>query len=464
MLLAIALVALDGRDEDEPGEEIPDKDGQKGETDIDLVEMPLLVDEGEGLDEHKDKGIGETGQEGEDKDDGLGKKHLEGSEPSGDDFFRIEAFLETDHLIWAVDVGLDTVLAALLGNLVHHDCRSGFWDSDEVDQLHKPAKDELNPDRPAPIEEFLREAADQGTEDGPADRGEHDEGDSILLVIRLPHIRHHSQGDAATSSREATEGSECHDGAKILRDTDGDLPQIDKEQGSLQNGLAAKLLGPRSPELTPEAIADEEDSRACTSGLLGDAELLGHARDSIAVEGGVEVHRHLDAEDNGENGPLFPRGEAKAELIVAVELVDLDLVILPSLRLGRLYLFFPEIGVGGGAVAGVMAGIAIATLVEGIVGFGHGPFEGRRVVGHGDGGPEIMRRSVAVVVWTAGGGFLWSACPWVPQRMGRRVLVVKESGKESVSVLDEVVACEPFDPWRWSVRSPRNAVEGGSEK
>jgi len=57
---ALVDVALDGRDEGEPGDEVSNKNRNEGETELYSAETPLLVDESERLDEHEDESVRET--------------------------------------------------------------------------------------------------------------------------------------------------------------------------------------------------------------------------------------------------------------------------------------------------------------------------------------------------------------------------------------------------------------------
>ena len=54
----------------------------------DGAEAPLGVDEGEGLDEHEDESVAETGEEGEGEHDGFCEEHFEGTHPGDEDLFR----------------------------------------------------------------------------------------------------------------------------------------------------------------------------------------------------------------------------------------------------------------------------------------------------------------------------------------------------------------------------------------
>jgi hypothetical protein len=54
--------------------------------------------------------------------------------------------------------------------------------------------------------------------------------------------------------------------------------------------------------------------------LLADVRILGNAAHGIGIETGVEVHRDLDEEDDGEDGPFLPGGKGEAKFIAAVVL------------------------------------------------------------------------------------------------------------------------------------------------
>lgn len=79
----------------------------------------LLVDDGETLEEGEDQSVGETGQERHAQDNGLAHEHVEGTDPN------LASFMERDtrvfQLVGAVDVGVLSGLATLLGYLVHDD-------------------------------------------------------------------------------------------------------------------------------------------------------------------------------------------------------------------------------------------------------------------------------------------------------------------------------------------------------
>jgi hypothetical protein len=55
------------------------------------------------------------------------------------------------------------------------------------------------------VQQGLDKAADDGSNDGAANRGEDDKADGVLLLIWLPHVGHHAKGDRAACARQATE-------------------------------------------------------------------------------------------------------------------------------------------------------------------------------------------------------------------------------------------------------------------
>ena len=65
ILLSFSDVAFDGGNEGEPGEEVADQNWDEGEALGYGSETPLGVDESEGLYEHENQGIRESGQEGQ---------------------------------------------------------------------------------------------------------------------------------------------------------------------------------------------------------------------------------------------------------------------------------------------------------------------------------------------------------------------------------------------------------------
>mgnify|MGYP006900021351 CR=1 FL=1 len=309
LLAPLDNVASDDGEEGQPRDGVAHQDGDEGQAQLDGTEIPLFVDEGEGLDEHEDEGVAETAQQGQRQDDRLGDEHPERADPGDQDLLHGEALLEGDELVGAIDVGVLAALAPLLGDAVHQDGRPGLGDKQQVHNLHKRAEDELDPHVPAPVEVFLDKATDNGTQDGARNGGEDNEGHSILLVVSLPHVRDHPQRHRASSGGQATKGTADHDGAKVFPQSTGQLPDVDKEETGLEDRLAAQLLTPRGPQLAAKGVEDQEDHGTAAASLHADTKLLSHARQGIRIEASVEVHRGLDEEDDSEDGPLLPGGE-----------------------------------------------------------------------------------------------------------------------------------------------------------
>lgn len=142
-------VAADGGDEGRPGDAVAHPYRDEGETDLHGGEAVLFVDDGEGLDEHEDQGVGEAGEEAEDEDDGFGEEHAEGPDPGLEDFFDAEAFAERGQFVRTPDVGVGVFFAATFGDAVHHYGCAGLGDGEGVEGLDGAAEDELDPDRPS---------------------------------------------------------------------------------------------------------------------------------------------------------------------------------------------------------------------------------------------------------------------------------------------------------------------------
>ena len=109
----------------------------------DGTEVVLFVDKREGLDEHEDKGVTETGEQGQGEDDGFGEEHLEGADPGDNDLFEGESLLKGRDLVGSVKVGVCAVLASLLRDFVHHDGDSGLGHEEEMSGLNGDAEDKL---------------------------------------------------------------------------------------------------------------------------------------------------------------------------------------------------------------------------------------------------------------------------------------------------------------------------------
>ena len=181
-----------------PSDEVADKDRQKGQTSLIIVEVPCFVYKSERLDLHKDKSIGESGQERERKDDRLCKEHFERPSPRDKNFLDRETFTQGDKFARTISV-TDTLLSAPLRDLIDHNGGTGFRDQEEMSNLHGDTKDKLDPDTPSPWEELLDEATNHGPENTPSYRTENYVRNSILLVVCFENIRNHAQRHGSTS-------------------------------------------------------------------------------------------------------------------------------------------------------------------------------------------------------------------------------------------------------------------------
>lgn len=323
VFLAFANVALDSRDEGHPGNDVANTNAAESKANLRCAEAPSCVHNAERLDEHEDEGIGESGEERQHQDDGLRDEHLEGSNEVNCKFLAREALLERDNLLRAPYVF--TGLPPPLGSAIHKNGGSGLRDKDQVNELDRAAKDELNPDRPAPAADILLDkTTNDGTQNGSSDRREDDVCNCVLLYVRLEEIGNHSQSDRATGTAETSEESTDHDAAEVGREGHGQLPDVDEEEGNLEHGLSTKKFRRAGCNFASEGVGDEEDHRATASCLQRDTELLGNAIQAVAVEGGVEVHRDLNPEDDSENGPLLPSRVAEGQVLVAIDLAEND--------------------------------------------------------------------------------------------------------------------------------------------
>lgn len=313
---SLCRVALDCRDEGQPCNDITDSDGDEGQANVVVVEIPLRVDETEGLDLHENESICEARQERQDQDDGLGKEHGEWTNPGVDELAPCKALTEWLDFVGAPDVL--AILPALLGDVVDHDSGAGLGDSDQVQDLDKGTEDELDPDAPPPRQELLDESADNGPQNRATDGGKDDVGDGILLVVRVKHVGNHAEGHAATGRGETAETPADNDTSEVGGQSDRQSPDVDKEERGLHYGFATELLGPRSPELAAKGVEDEEQGGTETGDLLADLELLGDASQAIGVEGSVEVHGRLNQEDDGQNPPLLELWVGECQLALAL--------------------------------------------------------------------------------------------------------------------------------------------------
>jgi len=112
------------------------------------------------------------------------------------------------------------------------------------------------------------------------------------------HISNHTQRNTPPRTTQATQKPRHNHRPKIRRQRRRQLPKIHQTQTQLQHNPASILFTPGCPEFAAKGVGDEEDALADARGLLGDVEFFRHARDGVAVDGGVEVHGDLDDEDD----------------------------------------------------------------------------------------------------------------------------------------------------------------------
>ena len=105
---------------------------------------------------------------------------------------------------------------------------------------------------------------------------------------------------------------------------------------NLTTTTSAKLFAPRSPKPAPECVCKQEHHLAQTCGLLRDAKLVGERCDGVGVDGSVEVHADLE-EDSEKDGPLLTYREGEAETVIAVSIVEHDLVVGTGWRCDGLF-------------------------------------------------------------------------------------------------------------------------------
>lgn len=301
LLITLLDVALDGRNEEQPSNQVSNADGNERKANFNSGKVPLVINESKGLDEHEDECIRKSRQERKHQNNGLREKHLERPHPGNEDLLGREAIPERDKFVRAPDVL--AILSASLRNSVHHNGRSGLGNGEEMDNLDKAAENELNPDRPPrmvflsalvysvssiigtpclpPVKEFFGKPTHNGSKDGTTDRRKDDIGNSVLLLVSLPEIGNHTKGNRAASRRQTAEGTTNHDGAKVISKGDGKLPDIDQEQGKLEDRPATEFLRPRSPQLASKGIGNEENHGTGSCGLQTNTKVLGDATDGV---------------------------------------------------------------------------------------------------------------------------------------------------------------------------------------
>lgn len=234
-------------------------------------------------------------------------------------------FLE---LIRSVDVGLLTRFAATTSFPVDQDGASGLGNQEEVTELSDTTEDELDPEIPFVVEVFFDETTKDGTKSAAGDGGEDDKGNSILLLVRFPHIGDHTKSHGATSRREADESASDKDGAKIWSYCAGDLPDVCQEQGELQDGPSSDFFTPRCPQFAAKSVTNEHDSLTDSSCLFAHTECFRDTTDSVGVDTSIEVHGTLDNKDDAQDQPFFGVREAEAKFFVAVGIEKFDFPII----------------------------------------------------------------------------------------------------------------------------------------
>lgn len=150
--LAVVLVAPEPRPVREVGDKVCGVDGNESPRDSEYPEVPLLVHRLETLKESEDQGVGETRQQGQTQDNGLGEQHDPWAHPDSLQFLGRDTRLL--QLVRSVDVRILARLASALGFLVENDGRTGFG-HEEMNRLSATVEDKLNPEVPTPVEDCI---------------------------------------------------------------------------------------------------------------------------------------------------------------------------------------------------------------------------------------------------------------------------------------------------------------------
>lgn len=117
---------------------------------------------------------------------------------------------------WAVAV--EGCFAAAAGDPAHHYGGAGLGGEEEVEELGGESEEELDEEDPTPGVVVLDETSDDGTchyqlclltwtdiehtKSRPRNAREDHESNSILLLVRPPHISNHAECDTASSRRQ----------------------------------------------------------------------------------------------------------------------------------------------------------------------------------------------------------------------------------------------------------------------
>lgn len=177
-------------------DEIGQVDGNESPRDCESAKAPLLVHRLEALKESEYEGIGETGEQRQTQDNGLGDQHDPGTHPDGAEL--LEGNARGLQFVGAVDVGVLASLAPALGLLVEDD-RCARFGHEEVDGLGAAVEHELDPEVPAPVEESFNGTTNDTTDTCANARRQDDESKRELLVLRLVEIGDQTKRNTATS-------------------------------------------------------------------------------------------------------------------------------------------------------------------------------------------------------------------------------------------------------------------------
>jgi hypothetical protein len=287
----------------------------EAETNLRGGEVPLSEDEGEAVEAGEDESVAEATEQGQESDDRLGQEEEVRPPHELQDVLGIEALEEAPpDLVGTVDVGIFAGLASALSLMIEKNGGASLWDREEVDDLDDSAEDELSVEDPAPVEVLRDEATDDRGDNGTGAGGEDDVEHGELLVLGTEHVGDHAKSDTAASRRQTTEDTSSKNSVEVGGKHAGDLEDVDKTEGYLHDPFTTKLLREGSPELATETVGDKEGHLTETSLEVRDTKVLGHAGDSIAVDGGIVVHTYLDPEDHGENSPFLCIRKGEAEL------------------------------------------------------------------------------------------------------------------------------------------------------
>jgi hypothetical protein len=146
----------------ESGEDDTDSDGNEHETSLaGGVALALLVDDGEGDEEHVEETVEDTHVEGDEEDDELAKQKLEGSDEED-----AETLREGSHVEFLLSdvVGLASLLAELGSAAGENGGCVGLGDGKGDEDPDDTGEDKLDPVEPAPASGIREEATNEGTD------------------------------------------------------------------------------------------------------------------------------------------------------------------------------------------------------------------------------------------------------------------------------------------------------------